>query len=221
MAVHPSRHFLFRKLHQLTGVVPLGVFLLEHFYTNSRALGSAATGRTGEQLYNSSVADLRSIPYILFIEIFGIFLPLIFHGVLGLVIARETSLNLRQYGYARNWLYVLQRASGILLFVFITFHLLNFRFGLLPGLNRLSVSDHPDQAFSIVRGEFLHPVIFSVYIAGILAAVFHLAHGLWLFSIDWGIAISRTTQRTIGYACAAFGLILAAVGVNAAIAFVR
>jgi succinate dehydrogenase cytochrome b subunit len=221
MAVYPLRHFLFRKLHQLTGVVPLGVFLLEHFYTNSRALGSAAVGKTGEQLYNSSVAGLRSIPYILFIEVFGIFLPLVFHAVYGLAIVRQSSTNLRQYGYIRNWLYVLQRATGVFLFFFITFHLLNFRFGLLPGLNRLSVSDHPDQAFSIVRGEFLHPAIFSVYIAGIVAAVFHLSHGLWLFSIDWGVAIGRKAQKTIAYACAVFGLILAAVGLNAAIAFVR
>lgn len=221
MAVHPSRRFLVRKLHQLTGVIPLGVFLLEHFYTNSRALGSAAVGKTGEQLYNASVADMRSIPYILFIEVFGIFLPLTFHGIYGLVIARESAPNTRQYGFARNWLYLLQRATGVFLFVFITFHLLNFRFGLLPGLNRLSVSEHPYQAFSIVRGEFLHPLIFVVYVAGILAAVFHLAQGLWLFSIDWGIAIGRNAQRVTAYACIVFGIILAALAVNAAIAFIR
>ncbi|MGH9760877.1 MAG: succinate dehydrogenase, partial [Blastocatellia bacterium] len=116
---------MLRKLHQLTGVVPLGVFLLEHFYINSRALGSAAAGKTGEQLYNASVADLRSIPCILFIEVFGIVLPLTFHGIYGLVIARESVPNTRQYGYARNWLYLLQRVTGVFLFVFITFHLLN------------------------------------------------------------------------------------------------
>ena len=31
MAVRLSSTFVFRKLHQLTGILPLGVFLLEHF----------------------------------------------------------------------------------------------------------------------------------------------------------------------------------------------
>ncbi|HYL98204.1 MAG TPA: succinate dehydrogenase [Blastocatellia bacterium] len=221
MAIQASRHFVLRKAHQLTGVIPLGVFLLEHLYTNSRALGSVAAGKTGAQLYNASVADLRSIPYIVFIEIFGIFLPMVFHGVYGLVLARESRLNVRQYGYGRNWLYVLQRLSGVFLFLFITFHLLNFRFGLLPGLNQTPVSEHPNQAFWIVRSEFQHPAILSIYIAGIIVAVFHLAHGLWLFSIDWGIAVGRRTQKILAYTCAVFGLVLAVIGVNAAAAFVR
>ena len=38
MAIRLSRTFILRKLHQLSGIVPLGAFLLEHFYTNSKAL---------------------------------------------------------------------------------------------------------------------------------------------------------------------------------------
>ncbi|PYS96349.1 MAG: succinate dehydrogenase, partial [Acidobacteria bacterium] len=64
MAVRLSRTFVLRKLHQLTGIVPLGVFLLEHFYTNSKAM-------TGRNDFNDAVKDLQSIPYILFIEIVG------------------------------------------------------------------------------------------------------------------------------------------------------
>ncbi len=30
-------HFLIRKLHSLAGVIPLGVFLLEHLFLNSYA----------------------------------------------------------------------------------------------------------------------------------------------------------------------------------------
>ena len=38
MAVRLSSNFVLRKLHQLSGIVPLGAFLLEHLYTNSKAV---------------------------------------------------------------------------------------------------------------------------------------------------------------------------------------
>jgi succinate dehydrogenase / fumarate reductase cytochrome b subunit len=44
MAVRLSRTFILRKLHQPTGIVPRGAFLLEHFYTNSKALTGPQTG---------------------------------------------------------------------------------------------------------------------------------------------------------------------------------
>ena len=53
MAVRLSRTFVLRKLHQLTGIVPLGVFLFEHFYTNSKAM-------TGRNDFNDAVKDMKS-----------------------------------------------------------------------------------------------------------------------------------------------------------------
>ena len=78
--------------------------------------------------------------YLLFIEIFGIFIPLLFHSVYGILISAEAKPNVLGYGYARNWFYVFQRATGIFLFVFLMFHILNFRFGLIPGLNMTPVA---------------------------------------------------------------------------------
>lgn len=214
MAVKISRTFLLRKLHQLSGIVPLGAFLLEHFYTNSKALTGAAD-------FNSAVDDLQSIPYILFLEIGGIFIPLIYHAVYGLFITWETRPNNLSYPYPRNWFYTIQRVTGMVLFFFILFHVLNFRFGLIPGLNEKSVAHYPDEAFQIVSGEFQIPIIFAVYMVGILATVWHFANGLWLFAVDWGIVIGERAQRLTGYACIAFGAFLLAVGVNAAVAFIR
>jgi succinate dehydrogenase / fumarate reductase cytochrome b subunit len=219
MSINISRHFVRRKLHQLTGILPRGVFLLEHFYTNSKAMGGLNV--SGEKLFNEAVADLQSIPYIIFVEVFGIFLPLIYHGVYGLIITYEAKPNVGAYGYGRNWMYLLQRVTGVVLFVFITFHVLNFRFGLIPGLNTVSVAEHPEQAFDIVRNEFLNPAILAVYIVGIVSTTFHLANGLWLFLVDWGIAVGQRAQRYVGYACWAFGVLLTVVGINAAWAFIR
>ena len=214
MAIRLSRTFVLRKLHQLTGIMPLGFFLLEHFYTNSKAL-------TGPADFNNAVRDLQSIPYILFVEIGGIFIPLIYHAVYGILITAEARPNNLNYPYPRNWFYTVQRLTGIILFFFITFHVLNFRFGLIPHLNNLSVADNPGQAFAIVSREFRMVPIFIISVVGIAATVWHLANGIWLFLVDWGITIGERAQRLTGYACIAFGVLLLAVGINAAVAFIR
>jgi len=214
LAPHLSRTFVLRKLHQLSGIVPLGIFLLEHFYTNSKAL-------TGAHDFNNAVKDLQSIPYIIFVEICGIFIPLLYHAVYGLVITVEARPNNLNYPYPRNWFYLIQRITGVILFFFITFHVLNFRFGMIPGLNSVSVAHSPEKAFEIVAREFNMLPIFVVYMIGITATVWHFANGIWLFMVDWGITIGERAQRLTGYACIAFGAGLLLVGINAAIAFIR
>jgi succinate dehydrogenase / fumarate reductase cytochrome b subunit len=214
VGVQLSRTFILRKLHQLSGIMPLGFFLLEHFYTNSKALTGAAD-------FNNAVKDLQSIPYILFVEIGGIFIPLIYHAVYGLVITIEARPNNLNYPYPRNWFYLIQRITGVILFFFIAFHVLNFRFGMIPGLNTVSVAHEPGRAFEIVAGEFRMVPIFIIYVIGITATVWHLANGIWLFLVDWGITIGERAQRLTGYACIGFGVFLLLVGLNAAIAFIR
>ncbi len=214
MSIHLSRTFVLRKLHQLSGIVPLGFFLLEHFYTNSKALHGAAE-------FNTAVKDLQSIPYILLVETGGIFIPLIYHAVYGLVITVEARPNNLNYPYPRNWFYLIQRVTGVILFFFITFHVLNFRFGMIPGLNNISVARNPDKAFGVVAGEFSILPIFMIYVIGITSTVWHLANGIWLFMVDWGITIGERAQRLTGYACIGFGVVLLLVGINAAVAFIR
>jgi succinate dehydrogenase / fumarate reductase cytochrome b subunit len=209
-----SRTFVLRKLHQFSGIVPLGIFLLEHFYTNSKAL-------TGAHDFNNAVKDLQSIPYIIFVEICGIFIPLAYHAVYGLVITVEARPNNLNYPYPRNWFYLIQRITGVILFFFITFHVLNFRFGMIPGLNSVSVAHSPEKAFDIVAREFNMLPIFVIYMIGIAATVWHFANGIWLFMVDWGITIGERAQRLTGYACIAFGIALLLVGINAAVAFIR
>ena len=214
MAIRLSRTFVLRKLHQRSGIFPLGIFLLEHFYTNSKALSGAGD-------FNSAVTDLQSIPYIIFVEIIGIFIPLTYHAIYGLVITVEARPNNLAYPYPRNWFYLVQRITGVILFFFIIFHVLNFRFGMIPWLNNVSVAHAPNEAFDIVAREFRMVPIFIVYLIGITATVWHFANGIWLFLVDWGITIGERAQRLTGYACIAFGVVLLFVGINAAVAFIR
>jgi succinate dehydrogenase / fumarate reductase cytochrome b subunit len=175
----------------------------------------------GPHVYDEHVQGIHDIPYLLFVEIFGIFIPLLYHSVYGVIISREARVNVGHYGYARNWFYFIQRVSGAFLFFFLIFHILNFRFGMIPGLNTTPVAGHADMAFSIVQREFQSDIIFFVYVLGVLATAWHLAYGIFLFAVDWGIVIGEKAQKVTLYACLGLAIFLGAVGINAAAAFVK
>lgn len=214
MAIRFSRTFLLRKLHQLTGVVPLGVFFFVHMFTNSKAMN-------GEANFEKAVQEIHDLPFLLLIEIFGIFVPLLFHSIYGVIISGESRNNVFAYGYARNWFYLFQRLTGGFLFFFLLFHILNLRFGLMPGLNMTPVAGNADLAFNIVAAEFSIPWVLILYILGVAATSWHLAYGFWLFAADWGLVIGEKAQKYTLYASVALAIGLFAVGTNAAFSFVR
>src|ERR1043165_5275859 len=109
MSIRLSKTFLLRKLHQLTGIVPLGVFFVVHMYTNSTAM-------SGARIFNEHVQDIHNIPYLIFVETLGIFVPLLYHSIYGIIISAEARPNTVSYGFARNWFYLVQRITGVFLF---------------------------------------------------------------------------------------------------------
>jgi succinate dehydrogenase / fumarate reductase cytochrome b subunit len=214
MAIKLSNTFLLKKLHQLTGVVPLGIYFFVHMYTNSTAM-------SGPRVFNDHVQDIHNMPYLLFIEIFGIFIPLLFHSIYGIIISSESKPNVLHYGYGRNWFYLFQRITGVFLFFFLFFHILNLRFGLIPGLNLTPVAGNADKAFAIISAEFQNGWVMFIYVLGVIATAWHLAYGFFLFAVDWGILIGEKAQKVTLYACIGLAVFLSAVGINAAAAFVR
>ncbi|MCF8563505.1 succinate dehydrogenase cytochrome b558 subunit [Alicyclobacillus tolerans] len=192
--------FLLRRLHTLAGVVPVGLFLLEHLFTNAMAT-------TGSASYNSAVDTIQHIPFLHFIEFVFIFLPLIYHGVFGLYVAFTSGYNAGQYSWARNVLFVLQRVTGVITFVFIIYHLWTTRFsGKAP-------------TFAMVHNLMQSPFYFWFMIVGVIAATFHFANGLWSFAIHWGITVGARAQRVTAYVTMLVFIVLAGVGVEAIIAF--
>ena len=67
--------FLWRKLHSLLGIVPIGAFLLEHLLSNFEAL-------KGPLAYGEQVKFLNSLPLVRVLEWVFIFLPILYHGAL-------------------------------------------------------------------------------------------------------------------------------------------
>jgi len=198
-------HFLLRRMHSLMGIVPLGVYLFEHFFTNSFSF-------QGPEAYNSKVDFLRSIPYLELVEWTAIFLPILFHTLYGFVIIWQGQNNVSRYGYGRNWMYLLQRISAFFVLGFLILHVGTLRFAY-----------DPDQVdfFSVLAQMFQNPFMVAFYALGILAAVFHFCNGICTFCMTWGITVGPTSQRVAAAGATALGLAMAFFAIRSMFGFVH
>ncbi len=199
-----QNNFLIRKVHSLLGIVPVGIFLVEHLITNSFAT-------FGPEVYNEKIEFIQSLPYLFALEVGMIFSPLLFHALFGFVFLWAWKDNSAQYHYARNWLYTLQRVTGIIAFIFIGVHVWSFR------INTVLTGTPVD--FDLVANAMVDVKVFLFYILGILATVFHFSNGIWGFLVHWGVTIGPKSQRIAGYVCAGIGLVLLYIGLDALWAF--
>ncbi|MGA7828108.1 MAG: succinate dehydrogenase [Geobacteraceae bacterium] len=200
MATQSMYPFFLRRLHSLTGVLPIGAFLAEHFFTNSFAM-------FGPEVYNSKIEFFMGLPYILLIEICLIWIPILFHGMYGLYIVYTGQANSSPYGFFRNWMYLLQRITGIVAICFIFYHVYATRIsGLLTGHHA---------SFALVQQSLQNPLVLGFYILGIVSASYHLGNGLFGFLITWGIAIGDKTQRAVTILCGVVTAGLAGFGLAA------
>jgi succinate dehydrogenase / fumarate reductase, cytochrome b subunit len=205
------RPFLLRKLHSLTGVVPVGAFMVFHLWANASAL-------YGQQQFNDVVVDISHTPYLVAVEWVAILLPLLFHAVYGVKLAFDAKYNTTKYPSTRNWAFTMQRVTGLLAFAFIGFHLYEYWGKKLTG--KLA----PEQFYpalcanmsATVKGI---PVVGLVYVLGIAACVFHFANGLFGFCFSWGITVSRRAQRMAATVFGVIGLLVFFLGANTAIYF--
>src|SRR5690606_1662609 len=121
-----TREFLLRRLHSLLGIIPIGLFLTQHLIVNHFAT-------QGEEAFNTGAAFLANLPFVIFLEIFVIYLPLMFHAFYGLYIAFTSKNNPGKYSYLRNQLFVAQRYTGVFLVIFIAWHVFETRFQVAIG----------------------------------------------------------------------------------------
>ncbi len=222
MATARTRYYA-KKLFELTGFLPIGGFLIEHLYSNYQAVGPG-----GAERFNTLVKDLQTNPFIVFAEIGAIALPLLYHAGYGIFVASQARPNNGQYGYLRNWTYVLQRLTGILLLFYIGYHVWNTRFVPLahPDTPLLQNVDGTPLVSSAYMHHYLNeshlgiPVLW-IYIVGIACAVYHFANGLWNVAIHWGLTLSPRSQRVSSLVCTGIGLALLAVAYMSLAAFVQ
>lgn len=203
-------HFLFLKIHSLTGIVPIGIFLTFHLGINSlRTVGALQ--------YQLSIDLINNLPFLLLIEIGFIYIPLLFHSLVGFYITFGGKINVIRYRYPRNGLYTLQRLSGAVVFLFLIYHMATtvvpkMYYGKHLFLAAPFLIDAMNTVFQTWTGRLL-------YLIGILSAAFHFANGLWGFCVSWGIIIGPTAQRNAGIVFMLVGLALSFLGLATVVEF--
>ena len=214
-----KHYFLIRRLHSLTGLVPVGVFLCVHLFTNATILVPGARGAE----FQKAVERIHSLGFLLVpVEIVGIFIPLLFHSLLGFQIIFSGKSNAQQYRYGSNIRYTLQRTTGVIAFFYIFYHVWQMHWlGSSFGGGGFQLHDAGAASAAMTAAKTIQSGwwIAPIYAVGILASVFHLANGVWTSLITWGITIRPQSQRVAGYICTAFGLVLALVGLGALAGF--
>ena len=205
-------HFLLRRLHSLSGIVPIGLFASFHLFTNFQLL------RGGGE-FQHEVDFIHSLPGLLFVEI-ALWLALGFHAGLGVWYTLTGQINVGAYPYAGNWRYLLQRVTGGIALVFIFLHVATLRwrwdiFGWYTPFYAHGPGGEPLVSATTAQALQRHWLVVVLYAAGALSVVYHWANGLWTAAISWGLTITVQAQRRWGQFCVALGIVLAVFTIGA------
>jgi succinate dehydrogenase / fumarate reductase cytochrome b subunit len=213
-----KHEFVIRRLHSLTGIVPLGLYMCVHLTTNASLIN-------GPEIFQRLVFLIHSPGHLLpVVEWGGIFLPLIFHAVLGVWIAKTGRTNSSQYRYTSNKRYSWQRWTGFAALIYLFLHVMHLHGGFhgegwMNAINNIGLGQfRPYNAgSSLVHAMNLGFGIVwpAIYLVGVLCCVYHFVNGLWTAGITWGIWISPKAQRWATKACVAFGAVLTVISLTA------
>jgi succinate dehydrogenase / fumarate reductase cytochrome b subunit len=205
-----DRSFLWRRLHSLSGVLPIGAFLCFHIFENLSALKGAAA-------YNEMVQKVNAMlprGYFYGVELGLIVVPILFHSLYGIYIASTGQANVSRYNYGSNWAYWAQRVSGYVAFLYLLVHIGVLRViitlmgkhlapytqqaGHLDVVTYDDVAAHlGNSAFSVSETVLAGNHIFALYLVGSLLTIFHFTNGLNGFAFTWGLSVGRVAQKRV------------------------
>jgi succinate dehydrogenase/fumarate reductase cytochrome b subunit (b558 family) len=206
------RRLWLSRLHSVTGVLPLGAFLVLHLWINARAI-------KGEIRYDGVVRRLQTIPGLFVFEVWFIGLPLLFHAGYGIWTMRTSAPVRRRSPYDTPWAVPLQRATGLVTLAFVSYHLASVRIPVLLG------TMHPSDLYSVLADtlgattSFGVPVSAILYLIGLAAVSYHLAGGLMGFCFTWGLAVTERRQRIARFVSTATGIALFLLGARTIVYF--
>jgi succinate dehydrogenase / fumarate reductase cytochrome b subunit len=165
-----------RRLHSLSGVVPLGVFLVEHLWAVSGAI-------RGRAAFDARVIWLDDVRFGTLLEILFIGAPLLFHALYGVFLAFDKKENPERYPYRHQHFALLLRVSGLLSLLFIAWHLWE-----LPAqrlLAKIPASDLFDLvALHLSTTSRAVPWRAIGYFLGLSVTLVHFTYGMISFSFN-------------------------------------
>lgn len=179
-------NYTLHKLHSLTGVIPTGFYMMQHLTLNTFSIA-------GPEKFNGLIGFFESWPkhLLLLVEVFGLWLPILFHAVYGVFIIGRAKPNMftEKYGWSQNKMYTFQRWSGIIVFFFLIYHVISTT--VLKYMRGPEVIEFAAWAEKLSSFGYIFLII---YMVGTLCAAYHLAYGIWNFCIRWGITVSEKAQ---------------------------
>ena len=211
-----ARHdFIIRRLHSLSGLIPVGAFMVVHLLVNASVLESPGT-------FQKNVYQIHSLGSLLpVVEWVFIFIPILFHAIVGMVIVVGGMPNSNQYRYGPNYRYTMQRATGMIAFAFIVIHVFHMHgwFHADVWLENVvrplgGAQFKPYNAASTAGLALQNLAMLIVYAIGVLACVYHLANGLWTMGITWGLWTSPRAQARASTVCSMLGVLLTVVSMG-------
>jgi succinate dehydrogenase / fumarate reductase, cytochrome b subunit len=193
--------FFLRRVHSLSGIIPVGAFLFEHILiSNAAAIG-------GPTAYARQVRFLASLPLVPALELFGIWLPILFHALYGFYIWYRGETNVGDYPWTGNWMYAAQRWTGGIAFAYILWHTWTMRF------TGIDLHVYAGASFGKVQAELYNPLLLAFYVVGLVCASWHFSYGVWLFAAKWGITSGEDARRRFLVVCLGLFLVMSVVGV--------
>jgi succinate dehydrogenase / fumarate reductase cytochrome b subunit len=204
--LRPARGFWARRIFSFCGIAPLAIYVVWHLGNNIFAAKGAAA-------FDARLAQATSSPvYRPAIWLF-VYLPFAVHAVIGLLMTFRSRPNPLSHPTFRNWKYVLQRISAIGVLLFVPAHVYKTR--IEPWREGFAID------YAHMHAGMLEPVTFAVYVLGMIGVCFHLANGLWLAGITWGVFVGPRAQRRGEWISILFGIALLLLSLGAVFALRR
>jgi succinate dehydrogenase / fumarate reductase cytochrome b subunit len=208
-------NFWLHKLHSLSGVIPVGFYMLQHLTLNSFSLA-------GPEKFNGVIEFFENWPphLLLAAELLIILGPILFHAVYGLFIVSrmEPYTSPAAAKYRENKYYSLQRWSGVVAFFFLCVHVAST--AIRHKVQGVDVVKYQAMAEMLQWPNNLHlGLIF--YVVGVVACAYHLAYGIWNFCIRWGITIAEKSQLAMTRVAFVLFVVISLLGVGSLAGFLK
>jgi succinate dehydrogenase / fumarate reductase, cytochrome b subunit len=196
----PRLHPRVRQVFALSGIAPLGAFLVGHLAMNACALRGGAA-------FAATVRVVHRVPALPLVESLFVFAPLVFHGGLGAWLI-ATGRSLAPASPYSPPLRLAMRLTAIATLAFLALHLPELRFraagARLDGGELATVLDADLSSLS-------HGVPWRglAYLVGAGCATFHFACGLWgFFAVTRAGRADAARVRWAAWAAVALGAAL-------------
>ena len=192
-------YFITRRIHSLTGLVPVGLFLVYHLYLQLYL-------HSGAEVYNEVINGFYDSPLAIWSLVIVVYIPLFFHAFFGIRLIFESKVQ-PSYTYFSHLLYWLQRISGVGVLLFTIAHVWNAQLGPWVAGTWGTHFEHLSSGFADPDSGLITK---AVYLLGTIGAVFHFSNGINTFCMTWGIALTPKSQIRVRTLSILLFIILAA-----------